>query len=66
MKIETTEMLIVGNVAKALGVKRLWARKLLERGTIAGCRIDGVWYGFRKSVEAYAADRPPVGRPKGS
>ena len=64
-KIDPDRYLTVGNAAKRAGVSRLWMRKLIQGGHVAGIEIDGQYFALDTAVTAYAKTIPDRGRPRG-
>jgi len=63
-----TETISTTEAAKLLDVcNRSYIARLLRQGKLDGEKIDtprgAVWRVYLESVEAYASDRPPVGKP---
>lgn len=64
-KIDPDKYVTIGTAAKLANVSRLWMRRLVKEGHIAGVKIDTQFFALRTAVEAYAKTIPPVGRPRG-
>ena len=64
-KIDPDQYCTIGTAAKLANVSRLWMRKLVQAGHVAGLQIDNQWFAKRSSVESYAKTMPGVGRPRG-
>lgn len=63
-KIDPEKYVSIGTAAKLANVSRLWMRKLVKGGHVAGVEIDGQWFANVAAVVAYAKT-PERGRPRG-
>ena len=57
------EVLDAAEAARMLGLTRQHVVLLLQRGRLPGKRLTATWITTRKSVEDYARNRRPPGRP---
>ncbi len=64
-KIDPDKYVSIGTAAKRANVSRLWMRRLVKEGHVAGIMIDGQYFALLSAVDAYAKIVPPVGRPRG-
>lgn len=64
-KIDPDNYITIGNAAKMANVSRLWMRRLVKDGHVAGITIDGQYFALRSAVAAYAKTVPTIGRPRG-
>lgn len=64
-KIDPDKYVTIGTAAKLAGVSRLWMRKLVQGGHVAGLQIDTQWFALRSAAESFAKTTPAVGRPRG-
>lgn len=64
-KIDPDRYVTIGTAAKLAGVSRLWMRKLVQGGHVAGVKIDTQWFALRSAVESFAETTPERGRPRG-
>jgi hypothetical protein len=63
-KLDPSLYVRIGTAAKLAGVSRLWMRKQVESGAIAGVEIDGQWFALRSSAAAFKRDPVGRGRPR--
>jgi len=64
-KIDPDKYIAIGTAAKLANVSRLWMRKLVQGGHVAGVQIDTQWFALRSAVESFAKTAPERGRPRG-
>lgn len=64
-KIDPDRYVTIGTAAKLANVSRLWMRKLVQGGHVAGVKIDTQWFALRSAVESFAETSPERGRPRG-
>lgn len=64
-KIDPDKYVTIGTAAKRANVSRLWMRRLVKEGHVAGVQIDGQYFALVTAVDAYAKTIPPAGRPRG-
>jgi len=64
-KIDPDKYVSIGTAAKLANVSRLWMRKLVQGGHVAGVEIDNQWFALRSAVESFAKTAPERGRPRG-
>jgi hypothetical protein len=64
-KIDPDKYVTIGTAAKLANVSRLWMRKMVQGGHVAGVKIDTQWFALRSAVESFAKTSPSVGRPRG-
>lgn len=64
-KIDPDKYVTIGTAAKLANVSRLWMRKLVQGGHVAGIQIDNQWFALRSAVESFASTTPERGRPRG-
>lgn len=64
-KIDPDKYVTIGTAAKLANVSRLWMRKLVQGGHVAGVKIDTQWFALRSAVDSFAAATPGRGRPRG-
>jgi hypothetical protein len=64
-KIDPDKYIAIGTAAKLANVSRLWMRKLVQGGHVAGVKIDSQWFAVRSAVESFAKTTSGHGRPRG-
>jgi hypothetical protein len=64
-KIDPDKYVTIGTAAKLAGVSRLWMRKLVQGGHVAGVKIDNQWFALRSAAESFAETTSARGRPRG-
>lgn len=64
-KIDPDKYLAIGNAAKLANVSRLWMRKLVQGGHVAGVKIDSQWFALKSAVISFGKTTSDHGRPRG-
>jgi hypothetical protein len=65
-KIDPDKYVTIGTASKLAGVSRLWIRKLIQAGHIAGFKIERQYFALESSVRSFAAStNTGRGRPRG-
>lgn len=64
-KIDPDKYVSIGTAAKLANVSRLWMRKLVQGGHVAGVQIDNQWFALLSAVKSFADATPGRGRPRG-
>ena len=63
-KIDPSLYVTIGTAANLAGVSRLWMRRQVQKGAIAGVEIDGQWFALRSSAASFVRDPAGRGRPR--
>ena len=62
-RINPADYITISHAAELAGVSIYWMRLSVQRGTMPGVQIDGVWFVFRAAAEGFQR-HPTAGRPR--